>query len=241
MSGSTNSNDSHNGSDEVEQILRLFLFSWKQENWRMWLAPWLTLLLLLVLWILAFWQALKSFVSLKGPAFNLSEPVLVPGPGLLILEMDRSAVCYKALLSGLLALPPLPQSTSKWGTELPWWLTWLWLLEGYDSYRPLASRHGEDIDSVRCGCSQASLAWILGSEVSRGSAPDPLRPADGLVWGRVRFFGTWVAIDCLCSELLEKCGMQVAGEISDWADEPSVLTMNLLAALVCLLGVKNGV
>ena len=60
MSGSTNSNDSHNGSDEVEQILRLFLFSWKQENWRMWLAPWLTLLLLLVLWILAFWQAPKT-------------------------------------------------------------------------------------------------------------------------------------------------------------------------------------
>jgi len=56
-----------------------------------------------------------------------------------------------------------------------------------------------------------------------------------------------------CSELLEKCGMQassegcslvyiavmilVAGEVSTWA----VLTMNLLTALVCLLGVKNGV
>ncbi|CAE7834577.1 thiE [Symbiodinium sp. CCMP2592] len=172
-----------------------------EENWRMWLAPWLALLLLLVLWILAFWQACCAACCCccrlkREPAtgeswarrlvlasrFWYQAPLVaagflwlvLAGPGLLILEMDRSAVCYKALLSGLLALPPLPQ-------ELPWWLTWLWLLEeykgsilafllaslrwitaevvgrcqrfdvpeGYDSYRPLASRHGEDIDSVR--------------------------------------------------------------------------------------------
>ncbi|CAJ1429676.1 unnamed protein product [Effrenium voratum] len=193
-----------------------------EENWRMWLAPWLALTLLVALLLTAYCQArcakrdsevqdtwangiiLGSQVSQALLVAAAVLWVLLAGPVLLIFDAGRPSVCFKAILAATFSLPQLPTLPD----NIQRWLWWL-----------------EDYKSCVLGFLAALFSWWtqeVKGRCCRGDFPPKdyaeHRPLSGKLdltdaeqrqasnevhWIRFlmqqsSFFGTWFSVDSLC-------------------------------------------